>query len=527
MRINFRFFLLLVFLLSTNLEVFSSDLKFKWGNKKSNISSMNIRGTEYVSTKELSKALGANYYFSSTRKKSEIKFKNYKLKFTANNQFVILTNRKTNKHQIFQFPLAARLKNEDIFIPIKYSVKYLEYASEIQSTYSSMNNSLIVLDQKVNTRDLIKWNETIVDLASIKYDVFAAKIENKSNGTLLRLSTKRKIRKPASSISNNTLYVFFSDVTFDINEISKLKTKGFIKNINIKHVNGNPQLELKLKAGYDKHEVFYDDEIGEILVSIHNKYLKNESDSKDELDKWKFDVIVIDPGHGGKDPGTVGINGVKEKDINLAVAKELGALIKKNNKNIKVVYTRETDKFVELYKRGKIANDNEGNLFISIHCNSTPQKPSSVTGFEVYLLRPGRTEEAIDIAEFENSVISLEEDPSRYKKLNDENFILVSMAHASYMRYSESFADMLNNEWIKNVGIPSRGIKQAGFYVLVGASMPGVLIESGFLSNKNDVKYLNSKKGQKEVANAVYSAILNYKNYYESSLNTELKEHYD
>jgi len=522
MKLNIKFIFYAIFLILFQVNVSGSDLILKWGNKTSKINSVNIRGAEYVSTKELSKALNANYYFNSNRKKSEIKFKNYKLKFTANNQFVILTNKKSSKHQIFQFPLAARLRNNDIYIPIKYSVKYLEYASELQSTYSASNNSLVILSQKVETKELIKWNETLVDLASVKYDVFSAKIENKSNGTLLRLSTKRKIRKPASSISNNTLYVFFSDVTFNINEINKLKSKGFITSIKIKHVNGNPQLELKLKPGYDKHEVFYDDEIGEILVSIHNKYLKNESNSVEELEKWKFDVIVIDPGHGGKDPGAIGLNGVKEKDINLAIAKELGSIIEKSDKSIKVVYTRETDKFVELFKRGKIANDHEGNLFVSIHCNSTPKKPSSANGFEVYLLRPGRTKEAIDIAEFENSVIRLEDDPSRYKKLNDENFILVSMAHASYMRYSESFADMLNTEWIKNVGIPSRGIKQAGFYVLVGASMPGILIESGFLSNKNDIKYLNSKNGQKEIAKSIFAAILKYRNYYESTLNTEL-----
>jgi N-acetylmuramoyl-L-alanine amidase len=208
----------------------------------------------------------------------------------------------------------------------------------------------------------------------------------------------------------------------------------------------------------------------------------------------------------------------------LAIAKELGKLIEEKMDDIKVVYTREDDSFVELYRRGQIANENKGNLFISIHCNSSSRKPGNANGFEVYLLRPGRTKEAIDIAEFENSVISLEDDPSRYKELNDENFILVSMKHASNMRYAETFADMLNNEWIKNGGIKSRGITQAGFYVLVGASMPGVLIESGFISNRDDVRYLNSGVGQKKMAQSIFNAILKYKNYYESSINSELNK---
>ncbi len=112
-------------------------------------------------------------------------------------------------------------------------------------------------------------------------------------------------------------------------------------------------------------------------------------------------------------------------------------------KDVKVVYTRKTDKFVELYKRGQIANENDGKLFISIHCNSTPKKPTNASGFEVYLLRPGRTKEAISIAERENSVIQYEDNPGRYKALTDENFILVSMAQSSYMKYSEKFSDII------------------------------------------------------------------------------------
>lgn len=505
-------------------NLFASDLIIKRGNQTVKINSTNIRGIEYVSSSALAKALGANYYYNPTRQKSEIKFINYNLKFTANNQFVIITAKKSNKHQVFQMPVSSRLKSRDIYIPIKYSDKYLGYASGLKTKYSESNNTLSIVSEEINTKALVEWSENLVDRSSIKYDIFSAKIENKSNGTLLRLATKDVIRKPSSSISNNTLYVFFSGATIDKNEISKLKTKGFIRNIVIKYVNGNPQMEIKLREGYDKYEIFYDEEIGEILISIHNKFLKNENSLNDEIEKWKFDVIVLDAGHGGKDPGAIGLNGIREKDINLAIVKELGNLIEQIDKNIKVIYTRDDDSFVELYKRGKIANESNGNLFISVHCNSTPKKPTNANGFEVYLLRPGRTKEAIDIAEFENSVISLEDDPSRYKQLNDENFILVSMAHASYMRYSETFADMLNTEWIKDVKIPSRGLKQAGFYVLVGASMPGILIETGFISNRNDIKYLNSKSGQKEIAKSILNSILKYKNYYETSLSTELNK---
>ena len=155
------------------------------------------------------------------------------------------------------------------------------------------------------------------------------------------------------------------------------------------------------------------------------------------------------------------------------------------------------------------------NFFISIHCNSTEQKDISYRGFEVYLLRPGRTQRAIAIAEFENSVIKYEDNQQRYQKLTDENFILVSMAHSQYMRYSESFSDILNQEWKQVVKIPSLGIKQAGFYVLVGASMPGVLIETGFLSNRKDEAHVKSSEGQAEIAQAVFNSVKKYKENYE------------
>ncbi|MCW8849084.1 MAG: N-acetylmuramoyl-L-alanine amidase, partial [Melioribacteraceae bacterium] len=421
--------LLVVLLITTNLM--GSDLIIKRGNQTVRIPSINVRGTEYVSSSLLANKLGANYFFNQQKQKAEIKFVEFNLKFTANNQFVILTAKKSQKNQIFQLPVSAKLMDDDIYIPIKYSVKYIGYASGLQTNYIDNLNTVSIESKNINTNNIIDWNETIIDRNNVKYDLFSAKIENKSNGTLLRIATKRKIPNPTSSISNDVLYIFLNDVTIDKNVISTLQTKGFIKNIMVKHVGGNPQLEIKLKEGYDKYEIFYDEDIGELLVSIHNKFLRSEKSLENEIEKWKFNVIVLDAGHGGKDPGAIGLNGIKEKDINLAVVKELGALIKKNMKDVQVVYTREDDSFVELYKRGKIANEKKGNLFISVHCNSTAKKPTNANGFEVYLLRPGRTKEAIDIAEFENSVINYEDDPTRYKQLNDENFILVSMAHAS------------------------------------------------------------------------------------------------
>jgi N-acetylmuramoyl-L-alanine amidase len=238
-----------------------------------------------------------------------------------------------------------------------------------------------------------------------------------------------------------------------------------------------------------------------------------------EREKWKLDVIVLDAGHGGYDPGTIGVTGVKEKTVALGIVLKLGALITRNLKGVNVVYTRKDDHFVELDRRGKIANEAGGKLFISVHCNSLPRKPSRTRGFEVYLLRPGRSEEAIAIAERENSVIEMEPGyEEKYQQLTEENFILVAMAQSAHVKASEVFADLAQKEIESRTGIPNRGVKQAGFYVLVGAAMPNVLVESAYLSNREDERFLKSESGQQKIAESLFRAVRQYKEEYEKLL---------
>jgi N-acetylmuramoyl-L-alanine amidase len=305
---------------------------------------------------------------------------------------------------------------------------------------------------------------------------------------------------------------------------------GIIKKIVAIQSPTSVQLTFRLSGKVAATEVLRDNASNDLLISIRTPVSEDQlplgttgreiqSDLESQRNRWKLDVIVIDAGHGGYDPGTIGVGGVREKDVTLGIALKLGALIEKNLKNVKVVYTRKTDKFVELYRRGQIANEADGKLFVSIHANSLKRKPSKTRGFEVYLLRPGRTEEAIAIAERENAVIELEEDfEGRYEELTEENFILVAMAQSAHMRSSEQFAAIAQQTMEEYTGLPSRGVKQAGFYVLVGAAMPNVLIETGYLSNREDERFLKSSSGQKKVANSIYRAIKKYKQEYEKLL---------
>lgn len=502
------------------------------GGESERLSYISRKGVSFVSAKELAAILGGTVYFNQQAYKVEMKFTDYNLKVTARNQFIVLTSRSRSKQFVFQIPISTMLIKNDVFVPLSYCIDYVGLAYGRKLLFSEKEKHLSLSDGQVDLFAVMKEDhgltgdpggQVTVPVSNTGYDIYSLNIDEKTNGTLIRIGAGRPIYKYSSSISKGKLRLYLSGVSVAPELLEGFKPTGFVREAEIITVQDTKQIEFVLKDGYSMHESTKDSESNDIIITIHNKVFTDfEKNLENEKKEWTFNTIVIDPGHGGKDPGAIGISGVREKDINLAVSKNLGKLINANMPDVSVVYTREGDEFVELYKRGKIANENDGELFISIHCNSLGPKRSSTRGFEVYLLRPGRTQEAIGIAEFENSVIKLEDNPDRYETLTDENFILVSMAHSAYMRYSEEFSERLNENWSKYAtGIPSRGVKQAGFYVLVGASMPGVLIESGFISNRRDEKYLNSTRGQNEVANAIFHTIKEYREYYENQLEQE------
>ncbi len=228
-------------------------------------------------------------------------------------------------------------------------------------------------------------------------------------------------------------------------------------------------------------------------------------DLSNEKQKWEFKTIVIDAGHGGKDPGAVGYRGTKEKDIALDVAKRLEKKLSKNL-NVKIVMTRDEDIFLRLSERTKIANENNGSLFISIHTNAAEDRRAS--GFETFLIGPNKNEAAVRVAARENAVLELEGISGQ--KLTNEDLIKATIAQSAFASKSEQFASIVQGEIKKRVQSKDRGVKQAGFYVLMGASMPNVLVELGFISNPSEEKKLRSPQYRDQLATAIYRAVEQY-----------------
>jgi len=249
---------------------------------------------------------------------------------------------------------------------------------------------------------------------------------------------------------------------------------------------------------------YTNDEIRFTSIPVNEKTGKIV-DLRKEKEKWEFKTIVIDAGHGGKDPGAVGYRGTKEKDIALDVAKRLEKKLSKNM-NVKIIMTRDEDIFLRLSERTKIANESNGNLFISIHTNAAEDRRAS--GFETFLIGPNKNEAAVRVAARENAVLELEGKTGQ--KLTNEDLIQATIAQSAFASKSEQFASMVQKEIKKRVQSKDRGVKQAGFYVLMGASMPNVLVELGFISNPLEEKKLRSPQYRDQLATAIYRAVEQY-----------------
>ena len=239
------------------------------------------------------------------------------------------------------------------------------------------------------------------------------------------------------------------------------------------------------------------------------------SDLREELSRYtgaELDVVVIDPGHGGKDPGTLGINNLKEKDIVLEVALKVGEYLNEYIPDLTVVYTRTDDRFLGLAERGRLANEMGGDLFISIHANSfahasraRQQRPN---GAEIFFLGVARSQAAVEVMKRENSVLRFEEDT---RELTEQDLLIYELTNAGNMQISEQLAEKMERQFRERAQRRSRGVKQAGFQVLYEASMPAVLIELGFLSNPAEARYLSTEYGQSIMASAIFRAIRDFK----------------
>ena len=448
-----------------------------------------LNKNKYISALEYADAQKIRTIFYENKEKLEFRFQNHKLTISPHSSFIQINE------IIYHMSLPVIFDGNDFFIPAE--------------PFFNITNKIGL------PRGLIDSSEKYIIMNSPQYNIQGVSIINKINGTAIIIKTKKYFSNNniAASITNaGWLNITIVDGKIDSLKIMETKLQNPILRIRNIQSSESAQISFLLKSKIDDFNIeTYENNIS---VFLRNSIDKNANKIRELRTKWLLDTIVIDAGHGGKDAGAIGIDGLQEKTVNLDIARRLGKLIE-TNLGIKVIYTRKEDIFIPLWERTKIANDAGGKLFISIHANSAHK---NVRGFETYLLRPGKTKDAIEVAQRENDVIQMEEHRHKYEKLSNDKLILYTMAQSSFMKESEFLAAEVQKELDKVLTSPNRGVKQAGFHVLVGASMPNILIESGFLSNKTEAQLLGKSRYRQKIAQAIFSALVNFKDKYENPI---------
>tara|TARA_Y100001970_G_C14223427_1_gene854067 strand:- start:1223 stop:2716 length:1494 start_codon:yes stop_codon:yes gene_type:complete len=449
----------------------------------------------YASTKDIVSAFSSRLYENSERKKLVLYFSGKRIKVTAGNSFIIIDDKP------YQMVDIVQEYNGDLYLPA--------------------NDFFNILKKSVYPGLFFDSRREILSLDIVDHSISGINIEQKSNGTIIRIKTKKSFSdRDISSFINKHGWFYLTVVggVADTSTLNKTITRGIIQRVESDQINETAQVALKLRSKVISHEWYQSHNPNEIVITLRTALDNNISLMKKNRDRWKLDTIVLDAGHGGKDPGAIGKYGTKEKDIVLDITKRVGRLLERKT-GIKVVYTRTEDIFIPLWKRTQIANDSGGKLFMSFHVNASPNR--KIKGFETFLHSWDKTATAIDVAARENAVIRFEEKKVNYEKLSMERKITATMASSMFLKESEALAAAIQDELDKKLSVPNRGVKQAGFYVLSGASMPCVLIESGFISNPSEERNMKSPSHRKKIAEGIYSAILKFKNSREKLLAEE------
>ncbi len=392
----------------------------------------------------------------------------------------------------YHLPVPVERYGDKLVLPLYEWVRFLHTQIFPDLQFSPEKRLLILEPESYSIRDLV--------------------LQNFKNGSTLRIETTRLFKEQDINIwegRNGWLYCTLYGATGDTIQLSRTYNTGILRRIIAIQSGETFQLSMRLRnriAGYD---FYIDPDNRSININLRKpSNLSARNDQTEQSKKWLIDTIVLDAGHGGRDPGALGVDGTREKDIVLDITLRLGRLLEREM-GVKVVYTRKTDVFIPLHQRTKIANNANGKLFLSIHCNSIDNRRTS--GSETFLLAPRLTEEAIRIAERENQVIRYEENQEIYEDLTGSQYIIAAMAQSAFMKESEDLAALIEKNYSQKLRTPSRGVKQAGFYVLLGASMPNVLTEVDFLSNRTVLQRLKRASYRQQVAVALFQAIKDFK----------------
>lgn len=340
----------------------------------------------------------------------------------------------------------------------------------------------------------------------------------KQNGTLFMVELSDSLPFDYMYYHPNLILNFYGGVV-DTAKIKLQNRTGIVKSVSSVQFKESAQVSLVLSSWVEDPVFDYVQDTKTVMVALRpaKKAAVQSKAPEIKTPRKKGTVVVIDPGHGGKDPGAIGHNGIKEKDVVFAISLQVRDILK-SIPGITPILTREKDIFIPLSERTEFANKQKADLFVSIHSDAVPgdsKRKNSTKGYKIYFLSQAKNEEDKLVAMRENAVIELEEKPQNYSNLQN---VLIDIAGNEFLRESQDLCILLDLKFAsmlkKKIEKLHLGVGQANFWVLNGAYMPSVLIETGFLSNPQEAKLLADKEFQKTVASAISEAIVHFTKQY-------------
>lgn len=475
-----------------------------------------LDNTAYFSVDAFAKKNQIRVYENNPLGKKVLYFPKKHLKITAGSPYLSFGK------QIQKMTSSALLVGNQLYVPVYSFLSILKEKVYSQLSYSledSGSKKQIVLSGSpaaVTARTKTELSKGVppgydVNLKNIHY-------EHKKNGLVIRIDVDGQCS--AENLSgffrkDEWFYLTVYKGTGDPGRFTASNPVESVSRVEATNKGQSTILGFKLTRKFVDKDMYFDKRNGQIVISL---FLPLSEDILKEINQqWGVNTVVLDAGHGGKDPGTVGNGnlGTYEKDIVLDVVKRVGKILEEKS-DINVIYTRNTDTFVPLWKRTEKANKVKGDLFLSFHVNACDSR--RVHGTEIYLLRPGKAKDAIRVAKKENAVIKYESKEAQKRYENYKQNILANMIHTANMKDSEKIAKVLNDAYKSDLSQNSRGVKQAGFIVLIGASMPKLLIEMGYITNRQEAAKLTKSWYREKIARSTVKSILQYKQQVEASL---------
>lgn len=483
-----------LFMCATTVPAADGKLKVTVGDETKEITTIDRSGLKYFSFSELSQAMGGSLDWEIIGHKISYADADRKMSFLIGSPYF------TRDNDALNMTYPAVYHAGQLFLPV--------------TTFFSFLGDDIAI--KSDAKPVAVAKRPAVKLGG--YSVGDLSVSARANGLLIEIYLSDPMAYDAFLSEGNWLNISIRNGKVNGPLIESRREKRYMYDLKTHQVGGTAQVSLWMRYPITKWEHHLVREPDRIQISISDSaYCADSSASPGTVgpDK-KIDVIVVDAGHGGQDYGAIGFNGAKEKDVTLAIAREVASQLRRDKK-LKVVMTRSEDETVSLQRRAEIANNAGADLFVSIHANANPKQ--GARGWNVFFLAPAKNDSARAVEQLENSYFLRENSAFRaHAEKSEENAvvgILNQMIMTEFQTESHDFALMLDRELGRELPNPSRGVDQAGFFVLNKVFTPSVLIETAFITNPAEERLLRSKSFQKNVAKAVADAVERFKNKYD------------